>query len=144
MFTISHQFTYADGLSGPDGVYGFVSNFLGGPYEPLNASGLVLGNPTSRPYQTYSHCVMPNGLVTSFIDSVPNPNLGDGNGEFRIGGTEAPTVQIKIEGSRTFIVDTFGFGYIPPMENVILSKCRYMDENDLNITVFKRTTCNDN
>lgn len=119
LFTISHKSTYADNLTGPDGVYGFVSDSLFGPYEPLNGSGLVLGNPSSQPLQTYSHCVMPNGLVTSFIDTVPASN-GDYDGEYRIGGTEAPTVQIKIEGNRTFMVKEFDYGFIPPMENVVV------------------------
>ncbi|SHO57332.1 glycoside hydrolase family 68 protein [Vibrio quintilis] len=120
LFTISHQFTYADGLTGPDGVYGFVSDSLFGPYEPLNGSGLVLGNPSSQPFQTYSHCVMPNGLVTSFIDSVPAPDDSDYDGDYRIGGTEAPTVQIKIEGNRTFVVKEYDYGFIPPMENIFI------------------------
>jgi len=120
LFTISHQYTYADGLDGPDGVYGFVSDSLFGPYEPLNGSGLVLGNPSSQPFQTYSHCVMPNGLVTSFIDSVPSDDNDDYDGDYRIGGTEAPTIQIKIEGNRTFVIKTFDYGFIPPMENVVL------------------------
>lgn len=120
LFTISHKYTYADGLTGPDGVYGFVSDSLFGPYEPLNGSGLVLGNPSSQPFQTYSHCVMPNGLVTSFIDNVPSTS-GDGyDGENRIGGTEAPTVQIKLEGNRTFMVKEFDYGFIPPMKNVVV------------------------
>ncbi|CAM3993463.1 Levansucrase [Vibrio aerogenes CECT 7868] len=120
LFTISHQYTYADGLTGPDGVYGFVSDSLFGPYEPLNGSGLVLGNPSSQPFQTYSHCVMPNGLVTSFIDSVPAPEESEYDGDYRIGGTEAPTVQIKIEGNRTFVVKTYDYGFIPPMENIFI------------------------
>ncbi|WP_183133200.1 glycoside hydrolase family 68 protein, partial [Pseudomonas savastanoi] len=28
LFTISHKFTYAEGLTGPDGVYGFVGEHL--------------------------------------------------------------------------------------------------------------------
>lgn len=120
LFTISHEYTYADGLSGPDGVYGFVSDSLFGPYEPLNGSGLVLGNPSSQPYQTYSHCVMPNGLVTSFIDNIPSTSDDGFDGDSRIGGTEAPTVQIKLEGNRTFMVKEFDYGFIPPMENVVL------------------------
>lgn len=115
LFTISHQYTYADGLKGPDGVYGFVSDSLFGPYTPLNGSGLVLGNPSSQPFQTYSHYVMPNGLVTSFIDNVPG--RGD---KFRIGGTEAPTVQIKIVGNRTFVVKQFDYGFIPPLKNIVV------------------------
>lgn len=113
LFTISHKSTYADYLTGPDGVYGFVSENLTGPYTPMNSSGLVLGNPSSQPYQTYSHCVMPNGLVTSFIDSVPT----DGD-NYRIGGTEAPTVKIELIGNRSFVVDSFDYGYIPPMKDI--------------------------
>ncbi|PWC13339.1 glycoside hydrolase 68 family protein [Brenneria roseae subsp. americana] len=113
LFTISHKYTYGDGLTGPDGVYGFVSEDLFGPYVPLNGSGLVLGNPPSQPYQTYSHYVMPNGLVTSFIDSVPT-----GEETYRIGGTEAPTVQIKLKGVQTFVLEEYDYGYIPPMIDV--------------------------
>ncbi|MEX5542033.1 glycoside hydrolase family 68 protein [Pseudomonas poae] len=116
LFTISHKFTYADGVTGPDGVYGFVSEHLFGPYRPMNASGLVLGNPPAQPFQTYSHCVMPNGLVTSFIDSVPTEN-----GDFRIGGTEAPTVRIELHGDRSFVREAYDYGYIPPMRDVVLS-----------------------
>ena len=114
LFTISHSFTYADGLSGPDGVYGFASDSLFGPYLPLNGSGLVLGNPSSQPYQTYSHYVMPNGLVTSFIDTIPN------DGIYRVGGTEAPTVQISISGLQTFLIKEYDYGFIPPTEHVFI------------------------
>ena len=115
LFTISHKFTYADGVTGPDGVYGFVSEHLFGPYRPMNASGLVLGNPPEQPFQTYSHCVMPNGLVTSFIDSVPTRD-----GDFRIGGTEAPTVRILLQGDRSFVREAYDYGYIPPMRDIVL------------------------
>jgi len=56
---------------------------------------------------------MPNGLVTSFIDSVPT----DGN-NYRIGGTEAPTVKIELIGDRSFVVESFDYGYIPPMKDI--------------------------
>lgn len=115
LFTISHKYTYGDNLTGPDGVYGFVSENLTGPYTPMNSSGLVLGNPSSQPFQTYSHCVMPNGLVTSFIDNVP---VSDSS--YRIGGTEAPTVKIALVGNRSFVVETFDYGYIPAMRDVIV------------------------
>ncbi|RMN08262.1 glycoside hydrolase family 68 protein, partial [Pseudomonas syringae group genomosp. 3] len=116
LFTISHKFTYADGVTGPDGVYGFVGEHLFGPYRPMNASGLVLGNPPEQPFQTYSHCVMPNGLVTSFIDSVPT--YGE---DYRIGGTEAPTVRILLKGDRSFVQEEYDYGYIPAMKDVQLS-----------------------
>ncbi|CAK9885545.1 MAG: Levansucrase [Candidatus Erwinia impunctatus] len=115
LFTISHKYTYADNLTGPDGEYGFVSKNLTGPYVPMNGSGLVLGNPSSQPFQTYSHYVMPNGMVTSFIDSIPV----DGE-TYRIGGTEAPTVKIALQGERSFVTDIYDYGYIPPMKNVVV------------------------
>lgn len=120
LFTISHKFTYADGLTGPDGVYGFVSDELFGPYTPMNSSGLVLGNPSSQPYQTYSHYVMPNGLVTSFIDSVPTTIPNPEDLKYRIGGTEAPTVRIELKGDCSFVVEQLDFGYIPAMDDVTL------------------------
>lgn len=119
LFTISHKYTYADGLTGPDGVYGFVSENIFGPWEPINGSGLVLGNPTHQPYQSYSHFVMPNGLVTSFIDSVSGPYDGLA---YRIGGTEAPTVQITLKGNNSYIVNTFDYGYIPAQRDIRLKK----------------------
>ena len=114
LFTISHKSTYAEGVTGPDGVYGFVSESLTGPYRPLNGSGLVLGNPSAQPLQTYSHLVMKNGLVTSFIDTIPAANGTD----YRIGGVEAPTVRIQLKNDQTFLTETFDYGYIPPTRNI--------------------------
>ena len=138
LFTISHQFTYAAGLRGPDGVYGFVGEGIRSDFQPLNDGGLVLGNPTDlnasvtgdagsygntdtaslqnpRQYQSYSHYVMPGGLVESFIDNV------DG----RRGGTLAPTVRIII-GDETTAVDRtigadglLGYGYIPANYDIV-------------------------
>ena len=116
LFTISHAYTYAAGLKGPDGVYGFVSENLTGPYRPLNGSGLVLGNPSSQPLQTYSHLVMKNGLVTSFIERVPASNGTD----YRIGGVEAPTVRIELKNDQTFLTEVLDYGYIPPTRNVVI------------------------
>lgn len=119
LFTISHKYTYADGLTGPDGVYGFVSENLTGPYRPMNGSGLVLGNPSSQPFQSYSHCIMKNKgccLATSFVDSVPTTN-----GDYRIGGTEAPTIKIILKDDNSYRVDTLDAGYIPPVKNVKIS-----------------------
>lgn len=121
LFTISHQFTYAAGLRGPDGVYGFVGSGIRSDFKPLNGGGLVLGNPTDlnlpagdananpRQFQSYSHYVMPGGLVESFIDNV------DG----RRGGTLAPTVKLKINATTTSVDRSvgdgglLGYGYIP-------------------------------
>ncbi|MFI7075609.1 glycoside hydrolase family 68 protein [Micromonospora sediminicola] len=121
LFTISHAFTYAAGLRGPDGVYGFVGNGIRSDFQPLNRGGLALGNPTDlnisstdsrqnpRQFQAYSHYVMPGGLVESFIDNV----------EGRRGGTLAPTVKMDITGTRTAVDRSvgdgglLGYGYIP-------------------------------
>jgi levansucrase len=112
LFTISHTFTYAPGLTGPDGVYGFHGRSLRANYQPLNASALVLGNPPEAPYQAYSEYVMPNWLVEAFVDRVPTPE-----GE-RSGGTLAPTIRLQAEGTNTYVVEQLGYGYIPALRNV--------------------------
>jgi levansucrase len=108
LFTISHQFTFAPGLTGPDGVYGFVGPSLRGDYRPLNDSGLVLGNPNDAPKQQYSHYVMPNGLVESFIDTVPT-----GDGGERFGGTLARTLDVALQGNKTKLNGELEYGFIP-------------------------------
>ena len=110
LFTISHTFTYAPGLTGPDGVYGWVGPGLRSDYKPLNASALVLGNPADSPAQQYSEYVMPNWLVEAFIDRVPTPGGG-----LRDGGTLAPTLRLEVDGSNTYVVEQLPFGYIPAM-----------------------------
>jgi levansucrase len=104
LFTISHTFTFAPGLTGPDGLYGFIGPSLRSDYKPLNASGLVLGNPADAPVQQYSEYVMPNWLVESFIDTLP--------GEI-FGGTLAPTLRIMPDGASTFFVERLDYGFIP-------------------------------
>jgi levansucrase len=105
LFTISHTFTYAPGLTGPDGVYGWVGDSLRSDYKPLNASALVLGNPAEEPLQQYSEYVMPNWLVESFIDKVGGKS----------GGTLAPTLRLEVEGSNTYMVERLDYGFIPAM-----------------------------
>ena len=133
LFTISHRETYADGLQGPEGVYGFVGDGLRSDYKPLNQStGIALGNPINlnfnpgKPYspdfnqspytyQSYSHYVMPGGLVESFIDSIG----GNKDGNPVRGGSLAPTVKINISGDTTSVDRTYGtnglggFGDVP-------------------------------
>ena len=122
LFTISHAFTYAEGLKGPDGVYGFVADSLFGPYKPLNKSGLVLGNPSQGPYQSYSHYVMPNGMVEAFIDSIAWTHGGHPKGDYRVGGTWAPSVQIEMNGDTTQVVEEYDYGYIPEMTQRVYRK----------------------
>ncbi|MEV4640072.1 glycoside hydrolase family 68 protein [Actinoplanes sp. NPDC049548] len=110
LFTISHMFTYAPGLTGPDGVYGFVSRTVRGDYRPLNGSALVLGNPASQRLQQYSHYVMPNLLVESFIDTIFTQ---PGEQAPVYGGTLAPTLRLEFRGANTYMVQQLGYGYIP-------------------------------
>jgi levansucrase len=112
LFTISHTFTYAPGLTGPDGVYGWLGDSLRSNYQPLNASALVLGNPADAPFQAYSEYVMPNWLVEAFIDQVP-----DGSGGLRDGGTLAPTIRLEVDGTNTYVVEVLDYGFIPAMAN---------------------------
>lgn len=117
LFTISHRSTYAAGVDGPDGVYGFVGNGIRSDFQPVNGSGLALGNPTDlntphgapfalradenpNAYQSYSHYVMPGGLVESFIDAV-GP---------RRGGSLAPTIKLNIDGATTAVDRSYGNG----------------------------------
>ena len=122
LFTISHRETYADGLQGPEGVYGFMGDGLRSDYKPLNQNtGIALGNPINlnfnpgKPYspdfnqspytfQSYSHYVMPGGLVESFIDSIG----GNKDGNPVRGGSLAPTVKINISGDTTAVDRTYG------------------------------------
>ena len=122
LFTISHRETYADGLQGPEGVYGFVGDGLRSDYKPLNQNtGIALGNPINlnfnpgKPYspdfnqspytfQSYSHYVMPGGLVESFIDSIG----GNKDGNPVRGGSLAPTVKLNISGDTTSVDRTYG------------------------------------
>ncbi|MEU0202423.1 MULTISPECIES: glycoside hydrolase family 68 protein [unclassified Streptomyces] len=108
LFTISHKFTFAPGLSGWDGLYGFVGPGLRSDYRPLNGSALVLGNPEDAPTQQYSHYVMPNGLVESFIDTVPTADGGT-----RFGGTLARTLVLSLKDDRTRLAGQLDYGYIP-------------------------------
>jgi levansucrase len=110
LWTISHTFTFAPGLTGPDGLYGFVGDGLRSDYEPLNGSALVLGNPAEAPLQNYSDYVMPNLLVESFIDTVPTADGG-----VRYGGTLAPTLELELDGATSRLVDELPYGYIPAL-----------------------------
>ncbi|MDQ0678608.1 levansucrase [Arthrobacter pascens] len=126
LFTISHRSTFAAGLDGPEGVYGFVGDGIRSDFQPLNGgSGLALGNPTNlnfsggEPFapdfnqhpghfQAYSHYVMPGGLVQSFIDTIGTHD------NFVRGGTLGPTVKMDIgvggDPTSTAVDYTYGDG----------------------------------
>jgi levansucrase len=122
LFTISHRSTFANGIDGPEGVYGFVGDGIRSDYQPMNGgSGLVLGNPTNLgfagghpfdpdynqtpgAFQAYSSYVLPGGLVESFIDAVGTKE------SFRRGGTLGPTVRLTFDGDRSKVDRGYGHG----------------------------------
>lgn len=120
LFTITHRGTYAAGIDGPEGVYGFVGDGIRSDFEPVNrGSGLALGSPANLnfaagtpfapdynqhpgQFQAYSHYVMPGGLVQSFIDTIGT------SADFVRGGTLAPTVKVDIGGANVTVDRTYG------------------------------------
>jgi levansucrase len=83
--------------AGPTGLYGMVSDDLLSGWQPLNGSGLVFANPPSAPRQAYSWLVLPDLMVTSFID-----DWGRGTDcaqTRRFGGTFAPWLALELDGS---------------------------------------------
>lgn len=110
LLTISHKFTFAPGLNGPDALYGFVGEGgLRSDYKPVNGTGLVVANPEENPFQAYSWWVAPDGQVISFINEPT-----DKNGKVTFGGTFAPTLKVSFDGDKTEIVKEMEAGEIKP------------------------------
>ncbi|MGP7816627.1 glycoside hydrolase family 68 protein [Niallia sp. 01092] len=109
LFTISHAFTYAPRLQGPDGLYGFVSSSLQKNYKPLNKNGLVIANPKDNDVQTYSWLVMDNLTVLSFINEVKDHENNDNT---ILGGTFAPTLNISLDKDTSKITGVLPYGAI--------------------------------
>jgi levansucrase len=105
LFFASHAETYAPGLVGPDGLYGFVGDGLRSDYQPLNGCALVVANEPGRRPARYADYVMPNWFVEGFIDTV-----GD-----RFGGTLAPTLRLEVNGTQARVAEQLGYGSIPAM-----------------------------
>ncbi|MFC4987586.1 glycoside hydrolase family 68 protein [Saliphagus infecundisoli] len=124
LFVSSHMHTFAPGLEGYDGLYGFVADSLDGEYRPLNGSGLVLANPATAPFQAYSWMAYPHReeiLVVGFfnyfdfagdsLDAISELSLPEQRRRF--GGTLAPTVRLGIERDRTRILGTLAHWEVP-------------------------------
>ncbi|OIJ21580.1 levansucrase [Anaerobacillus alkalidiazotrophicus] len=120
LFTDTHFDKYAPGITGPEGLYGFVSDDLFGDYKPLNGSGLVIANPPENPYQAYSWLVLPNGTVISFVHftdlgDLTIGDIGHQSHEFQFehfGGMQAPSLKIALNQDRTHIVTELKQGAI--------------------------------
>jgi len=71
LFVCSHVHTFAPGVTGPDGLYGFVADALDGEYRPRTAPG---SSPRTRPkrrFQAYSWMAFAHDeevLVQSFLN----------------------------------------------------------------------------
>lgn len=121
LFFLSHQFTFAPDLDGPDGLYGFVADELHGDYTPLNGGGLVVANPPEEPFQAYSWVALADGSILSYFNyfNLGGLNLqevGEQPGEFqreRFGGTLAPTLRVEIDNTSTCLVEELAPGEIP-------------------------------
>ena len=122
LFTASHIFTFANALKpvGLDALYGFVADDLTGNYEPLNGSGLVLGNPENEPMETFAWVVLRDGLVISYVNYYDLEGLSPSElydqpiGYLRkhFGGTLAPTIVLDIEDKKAAIRRVLGPGQI--------------------------------
>ncbi|MGL5838272.1 MAG: glycoside hydrolase family 68 protein [Sphingorhabdus sp.] len=96
-----------DSPSGPNGLYGMVSDSLFGPYRPLNGSGLVAANPAQEPYQAYSWWVDADLKVTGFVDlwglKGLDPSIDPSLVEKHFGGVPAPRFQLVLDEDRARI-----------------------------------------
>lgn len=111
LFWSTQRKTFApDGPSGPNGLYGMVADSLGGPWRPLNGTGLVAPNPPEEPYQTYSWWVMDNLEVAGFVDLWNLAGRLPGNDpevvSQHFGGVLAPRFRIALDGDRAGVVTT--------------------------------------
>jgi levansucrase len=117
LYFSTHMEKFAPPLSNfaPEGLYGFVSKNLGGPYEPLNESGLVAANPLNDPYMTFSWNVLQDNSVLSNVNyyNVPSginvsqfADLGPEWDKEHFGGTLAPKLLLNVNGNQTSIAGT--------------------------------------
>ena len=124
LFVSSHMHTFAPDIEGYDGLYGFVADSFRGEYRPLNGSGLVVTNPATAPFQSYSWMAFPHReevLVQSFfnyfdfdgesLDEIAE--LSTAEQRRRFGGTLAPTVRLSVNGDRSRILGRLDHWHLP-------------------------------
>jgi levansucrase len=116
LFFSTHRRSFAPGLDGPEGLYGFVGTGVRSDFLPMNGgSGLVIGNPvdlnqlydgevvpTQHKHwrQSFAHYPTPNGIVYYYARRIGT----------RFFGTIAPTVKITIDDANSSIDNTHGRG----------------------------------
>jgi levansucrase len=112
LFFSTQRHTFAPGVTGPTGLYGFVAPAFRGPYAPVNGSGLVLRNPDAEPAQAYSWLVLPDLRVSSFVDvhSLAGASAdevaaaGADAARRHFGGTLAPIHRVRLDGATAGLV----------------------------------------
>jgi levansucrase len=101
LFWCTHGRRFAPGLGAPSGLYAMVANRIAGPWRPVNGTGLVAGNPSESPFQTYCWWVTHEGDVISFVDY---PGRADPQAQepqqrrARFGGVPAPFFALDFQG----------------------------------------------
>ncbi|GIH28380.1 glycoside hydrolase 68 family protein [Acrocarpospora phusangensis] len=83
----------------PTGLYGFVAPRLAGPYEPVNGSGLVIGNPAGQPDQAYAWVVLDDLRAVSFLNYRNDGPEKTARAAF--GGTIAPVLRLTLDGAKS-------------------------------------------
>ncbi len=92
---------FVDGIGAPTGLYGMVAPSMAGPWRPLNASGLVAGNPAAEPWQAYCWWVTGELDVISFVDFWGLGGRDPADAATRrahFGGTAAPWFRLSLDG----------------------------------------------
>jgi levansucrase len=104
-----------DRVNSPEGMYGFGSDTFLGPYEPLNGSALVAGNPIDDPYATFSWHVLQDNTVlsnTNYYNIQPGldvsefGDLGEEWDKIHFGGTLAPRLILSVNQNEVLLTGT--------------------------------------
>lgn len=105
LFWVTQRHTFnSDGPTGPNGLYAMVGDSVTGPWQPVNATGLVCSNPDAEPVQAYSWWVTGEDEVVAFTDywGMQGRKLADHPELVRsqFGGVPAPVAKLIFDGDR--------------------------------------------
>lgn len=98
--------TFNQQHNAPNGLYGWSSESIRGPWRALNGTGLILANPEEQPLGLYAYKVTPELEVLTYIDT-PNTreNSLDGKDEAWMRenwvGTLGPVLRFEADGLTT-------------------------------------------
>lgn len=107
LFWSTHAHRFAPGIGAPSGLYAMVADRIGGPWRPVNGSGLVAANPAAAPVQAYCWWVTHELRVASFVNywrggPAAEPATADAR-RAAFGGVPAPFFDLRIDGDRVTI-----------------------------------------